>query len=193
MSWPKHERRLGWPSRLNLSETCYSIEEKAMSFADAVLQDGDVLVSGTRLHVVRGPNEGRPAILFLHGLYDRWEIWRPAMSAFAAEYDLIAPDLRGHGKSDWPERGYGLSDYVADAIGLLDTLAVRDVAIIGHSLGAVIAALFAVNDPARVRAVVLVDPSLEQSDDVHDWLEMLLDAKHASPEETYALISEMHG
>jgi pimeloyl-ACP methyl ester carboxylesterase len=114
------------------------------------------------------------------------------MSAFAAEYDLIAPDLRGHGKSDWPERGYGLSDYVADAIGLLDTLAVRDVAIIGHSLGAVIAALFAVNDPARVRAVVLVDPSLEQSDDVHDWLEMLLDAKHASPEETYALISEMH-
>lgn len=162
-----------------------------MSSTEAGFQSGDVLVNGVRLHVVRGTREGRPAILFLHGLYDRWEIWRPAMTALAADYDLIAPDLRGHGRSDWPESGYRLSDYLADAIGLLDSFAVRDVAIIGHSLGAVIAALVAANDPARVRAVVLEDPALEQNDSSTEWLEMLLDAKRGTPEETYALISEM--
>ncbi len=162
-----------------------------MSIMEAGLQSGDVVANGVRLHVVRGRREGRPALLFLHGLYDRWEIWRPAMMAFAPEYDLIAPDLRGHGGSDWPESDYRLSDYVADAIGLLDCLAVREVAIIGHSLGAVIAALVAIHDPARVRAVVLEDPVLEQNDGTTEWLEMLLDAKRGTPEETYALISEM--
>lgn len=162
-----------------------------MSSADAGFQSSNVLVNGIRLHVVREPREGRPAILFLHGLYDRWEVWRPAMAALAAEYDLIAPDLRGHGESEWPDDGYRLSDYVADAIGLLDALAVQDVAVIGHSLGGVIAALVAASDPARIRAVVLEDPALEQGDGQAEWLEMLLEAKRGSPEETYALISEM--
>ncbi|WP_083856739.1 alpha/beta fold hydrolase [Nitrolancea hollandica] len=162
-----------------------------MSIMEAGLQSGDVVANGVRLHVVRGRREGRPAILFLHGLYDRWEIWRPAMVALAPEYDLIAPDLRGHGRSDWPESGYRLSDYVDDAIGLLDRLAAREVAVIGHSLGAVVAALVAAKDTARVRAVVLEDPALEQNDGTTEWLEMLLDAKRGTPEETYALISEM--
>ncbi len=162
-----------------------------MPSTHAELQSGDVVANGIRLHVVRCRREGRPALLFLHGLYDRWEIWRPAMMALAPEYDLIAPELRGHGRSDWPEYGYRLSDYVADAIDLLDRLAVREVVVIGHSLGAAIAALVAAQDTARVRAVVLEDPALEQSDGAAEWLEMLLDAKRGTPEETYALISEM--
>ncbi len=162
-----------------------------MSSTNAGFRSGDVVVNGVRLHVVRGVREGRPTVLFLHGLYDRWEVWRPAMTALGADYDLIAPDLRGHGRSHWPESGYRLSDYVADAIGLLDSLAIREVAVIGHSLGAVIAALVAANDPSRVRAVVLEDPALEQNDGSTEWLEMLLDAKRGSPEEIYALISEM--
>lgn len=162
-----------------------------MFATDAGLQSGDVLANGVQIHVVRGTGEGRPPILFLHGLYDRWEIWQPAMDALAPDYDLLASDLRGHGKSDWPESGYRLSDYVADAIGLLDSLAVRQVALIGHSLGAVIAALVAAHAPERVWAVVLEDPALEQNDGSTELLEMLLDAKRGSPDETYALISEM--
>ena len=45
-----------------------------MSSTNAEFQSGDMVVNGVRLHVVRGGREGRPAILFLHGLYDRWEV-----------------------------------------------------------------------------------------------------------------------
>jgi pimeloyl-ACP methyl ester carboxylesterase len=74
---------------------------------------------------------------------------------------LLAPDLRGHGASDWvtPPR-YVIEDFAGDLIGLLDVLAPQPIVLVGHSMGGRIAAWLAAHHPRRVRGLVLMDTRL---------------------------------
>lgn len=99
-----------------------------------------------------------PPMLLLHG----WTCDRHAMDAvaiaFARDYRIIAPDLLGHGASPVSE-AYSITAQ-ADAVRtLLDSLGIRDVIVVGHSMGAQIAVQLAVDMPQRVRAIVLLDPA----------------------------------
>jgi pimeloyl-ACP methyl ester carboxylesterase len=71
---------------------------------------------------------------------------------------LIAPDLRGHGESDWSEPpSYRLDDFAADLMGVVDQLAPGPVVFIGHSMGGRVVAACAVRSPERVRRLALLD------------------------------------
>jgi N-formylmaleamate deformylase len=144
------------------------------------------------LNVAQAGEPSTPALLLLHGLYDRWESWDSIIRAFAPHYQTIAPDLRGHARSSKPKSGYALQDYAEDVVGLLDALNVSEVVPIGHSLGALVGAVLAADYPDRVKALVLADPPLEQGEGTREWLSILLEAKRGSPEETYQTIREMN-
>lgn len=105
-----------------------------------------------------GPEAGAP-ILLLHGGGQTRGSWKNAVTRLAAEgYLVIAPDMRGHGESDWAaDADYTLEALVGDLRAIVDTLPAKP-ALVGASLGGVTAlSLLGENDAPDVRALVLVD------------------------------------
>jgi len=112
-----------------------------------------------------GGEPGRPPILCIPGLTRNCRDFEPVADAFAGEWQVLTADLRGRGQSDYARdsSSYQPLQYAADILALLDQLEIERVAIIGTSLGGVVAMLLAVQAPERVAGVVLNDvgPEIE--------------------------------
>ena len=112
-------------------------------------------VNGIRLHAV-STGQG-PTVLLLHGFPDTHIVWRKQVPALAAAgYRVLAPDLRGYGRSDAPRavHAYTLDTLRADVLGLLDALKIDKVHLVGHDWGALIAWQLAALAPQRVTRLV---------------------------------------
>ena len=117
-----------------------------------------VRVGELNLRCVTWGRLGDPVAVLVHGNGGHAHWWGPLVPALVPGWRLIAPDLRGHGESDWAEPPrYALTDFTADLIGVLDQLAPEPVALIGHSMGGRVAASFAIHYPERVRLLALLD------------------------------------
>lgn len=117
----------------------------------------EIVANGLRFFVV-DEGAGTPIVL-LHGFPDTSYIWRHQIAALtAAGFRVIAPDLRGRGKSERPERveDYGLSTLVADVAGMLEALGISHAHIVGHDWGAALAWLFASLRPQMVDHLVAI-------------------------------------
>lgn len=102
--------------------------------------------------------KGAPTCVLLHGLGEGAYVWNPFAPPFGSTHRLLAPDFRGHGDSGWSkQRQYAVGDYVADILHVFQMLGIRDVTLVGHSLGAAVAVRLAVHPALRVRKLVLVD------------------------------------
>jgi pimeloyl-ACP methyl ester carboxylesterase len=109
-----------------------------------------VPVNGFKMHVAEaGPDDGRP-IVCLHGWPQAWWCWRKVMPPLAdAGFRVIAADLRGHGWSETPGRGYEKAQFADDLVALLDALGLDQVGLIGHDWGAMAGFIAAVDHPER--------------------------------------------
>lgn len=98
--------------------------------------------------------------LLLHGVTRLLDDWEPVFAGLLAYGDIVACDHRGHGRS---ERGssYLVMDYVEDCVGFLRREIGSPVTLVGHSLGAMVAAAVAARVPEYVKALVLEDPPFE--------------------------------
>ncbi len=111
-----------------------------------------------RLHYVDWGNEGAPPMLLIHGGRDHCRNWDWVAQAFRDEYHVIAPDLRGHGDSQWLlGGGYNQIDYVYDVAQLMHQRQHGPVTIIGHSLGGSISLLYAGLYPDTVKRLVSIE------------------------------------
>jgi pimeloyl-ACP methyl ester carboxylesterase len=111
--------------------------------------------NGIRLNVAE-QGDG-PLVLLCHGFPESWYSWRHQIGALAAAgYHVVAPDMRGYGKSDAPEAidQYTMFHMVGDLVGLLDAIEARTAVVVGHDWGAGIAWQAARLRPDRFRAVV---------------------------------------
>jgi pimeloyl-ACP methyl ester carboxylesterase len=123
-------------------------------------QSDFVTVRGVKLHVRRWGNPDAPTLFMLHGWMDVSASFQFVVDALGGDWQVIAPDARGFGLSDWPvaERGgghYWFHDYLADLEALLDRYApTGQVNLVGHSMGANVVCLYAGARPERVRRVV---------------------------------------
>ncbi|GIG41853.1 alpha/beta fold hydrolase [Cellulomonas phragmiteti] len=113
------------------------------------------------LTVHRSGDPAAPTVVLLHGVTDSGTAWPDLLAHWGDAYDVVAPDLRGHGTSPrfTPEQ---LPD--APEVMLADVLALLDaqpgpVALVGHSLGGLLALRAALARPAKVRALVVEDPA----------------------------------
>ena len=118
---------------------------------------GDVDVNGVRLHYHRTGSGGRPLIL-LHGFSDSGLCWTRVARELQAEYDIVMPDARGHGRSERGGAAFDASQRARDAAGLIRGLGLDHVALAGHSMGAQTAAEVAATQPDLAACVVLEDP-----------------------------------
>ena len=99
------------------------------------------------------------------------------MPELAHEYQMLAVDLRGHGLSSNPDHGYNWADdFSEDVVALISHLGLKDVVLVGHSLGAMVAIPTAAKLPDVVSGVVLEDPPVyghENAYQSHWWKERL--------------------
>lgn len=117
----------------------------------------DLLINGVRLHYYRtGHGDKRPLIL-VHGFSDNGLCWTPVARELESEYDVIMPDMRGHGLSERVQPGEKV-DMAADLAGLIRTLELSGPVICGHSMGAMITYQIGVCFPELTSALVLEDP-----------------------------------
>jgi pimeloyl-ACP methyl ester carboxylesterase len=98
---------------------------------------------------------GEP-LLLLHGFSGCSQDWSMLVPQWADHFQLIVPDLRGHGRSSNPAAAFRFSDAAADIIALLDYLGVGAVKALGISGGGNVLLHLATRQPARVGAMVLV-------------------------------------
>ncbi|HUN49873.1 MAG TPA: alpha/beta hydrolase, partial [Candidatus Sulfotelmatobacter sp.] len=111
-----------------------------------------------RLHYVDWGNEGAPPMLLVHGGRDHCRNWDWVARAFRDEYHVIAPDLRGHGDSQWMLGGsYGIAEFVYDIAQLLHQTKLTPVTVIGHSLGGAISLMYSGVHPENVTRLVAVE------------------------------------
>lgn len=132
----------------------------------------EITANGLRFNVV-DEGSGTPVVL-LHGFPDTSYLWRHLIPELAnAGFRAIAPDLRGRGKSERPDKveDYALTKSVADVAAIMDALGVERAHVVSHDWGAAVGWLFASLKPERVDHLVAVSvphpstrgkPSLEE-------------------------------
>jgi pimeloyl-ACP methyl ester carboxylesterase len=99
-----------------------------------------------------------PPIVFLHGFPDHGMGWRRQMEALSARHRVLAPDLRGFGRSDAPPgyANYALPNLVEDVLAVLAAEGLTQASIVGHDWGGTIAWWLAMRVPQVVRHLVLL-------------------------------------
>jgi pimeloyl-ACP methyl ester carboxylesterase len=115
----------------------------------------ETTIEGARIHYER-EGEGLP-VVFLHAGVADSRMWQPQMRAFARQFECIAPDMRGFGKSALPP---GSWSPVADLLGLINHLRLKPVHLVGCSIGGGVAIDFAIEHGERISKLVLVGPGV---------------------------------
>jgi pimeloyl-ACP methyl ester carboxylesterase len=111
-----------------------------------------------RLHYVDWGNPGAPPLLLVHGGRDHCRNWDWVAQALRQDWHVIAPDLRGHGDSQWsPDGNYSMAGYVYDLAQLIHQQQLAPVTIVAHSLGGNITLRYAGIYPEHVRRLVAIE------------------------------------
>ena len=134
-----------------------------------------------RLHYLDWGNASAPHVLLIHGVQDHCHSWDWVAAELARDYHVVAPDLRGHGDSEWAMGGgYAYLDFVFDLIQLVDQEQLHPVHVVGHSFGGALACLFAGLYPEKTASLVSVEgigghPAFNRSGEprkrILDWVD----------------------
>ena len=124
-----------------------------------------VPVAGGELLVARAgppPAAAPVTVLLIHGMGSSHTIYRTVVRELRRRSDaaVLAPDLRGRGRSAHLPPPYGLGVHAADLVAVLDDAGPRRVVLVGHSMGAYLAARLAAEQPERAGGLVLLDGGL---------------------------------
>jgi pimeloyl-ACP methyl ester carboxylesterase len=115
-------------------------------------------VNGVRLHYLAA-GKGNLVVL-LHGYAETSHMWRPLITELVGTHTVIAPDLRGAGKSSHPAEGYTKTELARDIHALVHKLGFEHIGIVGHDIGLMVAYAYAAQYPNEVDRIALMDAFL---------------------------------
>ncbi|RLT43680.1 MAG: alpha/beta hydrolase [Chloroflexi bacterium] len=126
-------------------------------------RDEFVEANGLRFHYREwGDTRTRHAVVLLHGYAETSEAWTETAQDLAREFRVIAIDQRGHGQSDRAtDRDYTRATQMEDLEAIIQSLGLRSVTLIGHSMGGANAICFAAEHPEMTTALVVVETAPE--------------------------------
>ena len=105
------------------------------------------------------PLADTPTIVAVHGVTASHRCW-DMVAARLPGFRVVAPDLRGRGRSNALPGPFGMSQHADDLAAVLDFLAIPRAVVVGHSMGGFVSVMFAHRHPGRTGAVLLVDGGL---------------------------------
>ncbi|MDT0000092.1 2-succinyl-6-hydroxy-2,4-cyclohexadiene-1-carboxylate synthase [Listeria cossartiae subsp. cayugensis] len=127
-----------------------------------------MLVNGQHYYLTNALSGDKPVLLMLHGFTGSSETFQDSISHLKEWYNIVAPDLLGHGKTASPEEvaRYSIQEICADLAEMLHQLKIAKCFVLGYSMGGRVATAFAAAYPEMVRGLVLVSssPGLRQAD-----------------------------
>lgn len=139
---------------------------------------------GGTAYEVFGP-QGAPVVVLVHGMGLSRAIWKWLIPVLAARFRVVTFDLAGHGESAAPKDQPVLRDLTRQLADLLDHLGIAHAAIVGFSLGGMVARRMAQDDPARVGAMVILHSPHRRTPEAQAAIEARVEqAKGAGPAAT---------
>lgn len=142
-------------------------------------QSNTVEVNSQSFHYTR-TGDAKPALILAHGITDHGLCWAAVAEVLEADYDVIMVDARGHGLSSRTKTNYTWKALADDMHEFIQALELEKPFILGHSLGAMTALIFASHYPDVAKAVLLEDPP-------NMWIPMT-----TSPQEAKQRMAEFH-
>jgi pimeloyl-ACP methyl ester carboxylesterase len=115
-----------------------------------------LVIEGREVNVVDTGGDGKPVLVFVHGLSGTWQNWLLNIPAFMDSHRVIAPDLPGFGESPMPREKVSIQGYARVLDGLLRELGVESAVLVGNSMGGFVAAELALSFSTMVEKLVLV-------------------------------------
>ena len=115
-----------------------------------------LVVEGREVNVVDTGGDGKPGLVFVHGLGGAWQNWLLNIPAFMGTHRVVALDLPGFGESAMPREEISIQGYAKVLDGLLNELGVDSAAVVGNSMGGFVSAELALSFSTRVEHLVLV-------------------------------------
>lgn len=144
--------------------------EPQIAIGDRSEYDHYATIRGIRIHYLDYPGP-QPAIVLLHGLSaNAAEFGGLICEGLNESHRLVAPDLRGRGRSGKPETGYSMPEHAAEVIALLDHLGLETVVMGGHSFGALLSIYLAAHYPDRITRVIVIDAAIVFHPDTENLL-----------------------
>jgi lipase len=114
-----------------------------------------------RLHVHEWGDPAAPPVVCLHGVTGHGERFkRLAVERWSERFRVVAPDLRGHGRSGY-DAPWDLGTHLADLVETVDDLGIPEADWVGHSFGGRLVLELAAVHPERIRRAVLLDPAIQ--------------------------------
>ncbi|QQD20544.1 alpha/beta fold hydrolase [Oceanospirillaceae bacterium ASx5O] len=145
------------------------LEASIYGFSEERVNIGDM-----ELALYRNHNPGKPAIVMLHGFSADKDVWPRFAKHFVDDYQVIIPDLAGHGDTGFkPGWDYGMPAQAARVMALLDALDIGQAHIIGNSMGGFLTAVIALDYPQRTLSATMVDPAGTRFPQPSDMFRML--------------------
>lgn len=114
----------------------------------------------TYLSNVRHFSADKPTLILLHGFSGNKYIWNRFAKRFSAHYQLLIPDLKGHGDTPYdPNDNYSVPSQCELLVELIAKLKIQQFSIVGNSMGGMMAAKLVDEMPKRINKIVLIDPA----------------------------------
>lgn len=114
-------------------------------------------INGIEMYYELYGAEGKPLVLFLHGLGSSLQDWELQIPYFAAEYRVLTVDIRGHGRSGKPAGPYAMRQFAQDVVTLMDALKIDKAHLVGLSMGGMIAFQMAADYPERILTMTIAN------------------------------------
>lgn len=138
-------------------------------------EERGVELGGVHIHYLDAPGAD-PPIVMLHGLSANANCFSGLIAAgLSPAHRVVAPDLRGRGRTDKPATGYAMPDHAGDVLRLMDHLRLERVVLAGHSFGGYLAIYLAAHNSERVSRLVVIDAAITLNPRVGELLKPSLD------------------